>query len=212
MPARSGPLMFIRGRYGHGGRIGYDKEWRADPAIAGGGELIDQGVHLIDLRAGSSAISPKSRATRHLFLEHAGGGQWLSGSANGAGTDRLAARQLHGVEEPVLLRDFRPRRQAADRRSRRQLRRRAAVVLPDAAADGPAGDHHLGVSRRGSSWQAEFAHFRDCIEAGASAVGNAARTRVAALEVVEQIYRAIRARLAADHRCRISRPESRKAI
>lgn len=44
-----GPLMFIRGRYGHGGRIGYDKEWRADPERAGGGELIDQGVHLIDL-------------------------------------------------------------------------------------------------------------------------------------------------------------------
>jgi predicted dehydrogenase len=44
-----GKLMFIRGRYGHGGRIGYDREWRADPAISGGGELIDQGVHLIDL-------------------------------------------------------------------------------------------------------------------------------------------------------------------
>ncbi len=44
-----GELMFIRGRYGHGGRIGYDKEWRANPDISGGGELIDQGVHLFDL-------------------------------------------------------------------------------------------------------------------------------------------------------------------
>ena len=44
-----GDLMFVRGRYGHGGRIGYDKEWRADPEKSGGGELIDQGVHLIDL-------------------------------------------------------------------------------------------------------------------------------------------------------------------
>jgi len=44
-----GELMFIRGRYGHGGRIGYDQEWRAHPELAGGGELIDQGVHLIDL-------------------------------------------------------------------------------------------------------------------------------------------------------------------
>ena len=34
--------MFIRGRYGHGGRIGYDKEWRAT-RDSGGGELIDQG-------------------------------------------------------------------------------------------------------------------------------------------------------------------------
>ena len=44
-----GEMMFIRARYGHGGRIGYDKEWRADPKLSGGGELIDQGIHLIDL-------------------------------------------------------------------------------------------------------------------------------------------------------------------
>jgi len=45
----AGELLFVRGRYGHGGRVGYDQEWRADPALSGGGELIDQGVHLIDL-------------------------------------------------------------------------------------------------------------------------------------------------------------------
>jgi predicted dehydrogenase len=44
-----GEVMFIRSRYGHGGRAGYDREWRMDPAQSGGGELIDQGVHLIDL-------------------------------------------------------------------------------------------------------------------------------------------------------------------
>jgi len=44
-----GDLMFIRGRYGHGGRSGYDREWRAEPERSGGGELIDQGMHLIDL-------------------------------------------------------------------------------------------------------------------------------------------------------------------
>lgn len=44
-----GEMMFVRGRYGHGGRLGYEKEWRADPEMSGGGELIDQGVHLIDL-------------------------------------------------------------------------------------------------------------------------------------------------------------------
>ena len=44
-----GDLMFIRGRYGHGGRPGYEQEWRAHPEMSGGGEMIDQGVHLIDL-------------------------------------------------------------------------------------------------------------------------------------------------------------------
>jgi predicted dehydrogenase len=44
-----GELMFIRSRYGHGARVGYDKEWRANPVLSGGGELIDQGPHVIDL-------------------------------------------------------------------------------------------------------------------------------------------------------------------
>jgi predicted dehydrogenase len=45
----AGELLYVRGRYGHGGRIGYDREWRADKTLSGGGQLIDQGVHLIDL-------------------------------------------------------------------------------------------------------------------------------------------------------------------
>jgi len=44
-----GELTSVRAAYGHGGRPNYDQEWRGDPAIAGGGELLDQGVHLVDL-------------------------------------------------------------------------------------------------------------------------------------------------------------------
>jgi predicted dehydrogenase len=44
-----GALLNIRARYGHGGRPGMEKEWRADRSLAGGGELTDQGIHLIDL-------------------------------------------------------------------------------------------------------------------------------------------------------------------
>ncbi|MEK7465652.1 MAG: Gfo/Idh/MocA family oxidoreductase [Patescibacteria group bacterium] len=44
-----GKLLFIRARYGHGGRLGMEKEWRFQKNISGGGELLDQGVHIIDL-------------------------------------------------------------------------------------------------------------------------------------------------------------------
>jgi predicted dehydrogenase len=46
---RHGELMHLRARYGHGGRPGYEREWRTDPARSGGGELVDQGMHLLDL-------------------------------------------------------------------------------------------------------------------------------------------------------------------
>jgi predicted dehydrogenase len=44
-----GKLLSIRARYGHGGRPGYETEWRAHKKLSGGGELLDQGSHLIDL-------------------------------------------------------------------------------------------------------------------------------------------------------------------
>jgi predicted dehydrogenase len=46
---KHGELMHMRAHYGHGGRPGYEREWRADPRRSGGGELIDQGMHLLDL-------------------------------------------------------------------------------------------------------------------------------------------------------------------
>jgi predicted dehydrogenase len=46
---RFGDVMFVRGRYGHGARLGYENEWRLQPQISGGGELVDQGMHLLDL-------------------------------------------------------------------------------------------------------------------------------------------------------------------
>ncbi len=46
---RIGKIINIRARYGHGGRPGMEKEWRASKDLCGGGELLDQGVHVIDL-------------------------------------------------------------------------------------------------------------------------------------------------------------------
>jgi predicted dehydrogenase len=44
-----GSLLSIRARYGHGSRQGMEKEWRSSKKLCGGGELLDQGVHVIDL-------------------------------------------------------------------------------------------------------------------------------------------------------------------
>lgn len=44
-----GELYFLRCRYGHGGRPGYEKEWCTHKEWSGGGVLLEQGIHIFDL-------------------------------------------------------------------------------------------------------------------------------------------------------------------
>ena len=44
-----GKLLWMRGAYGKAGSIDYDKNWRNYKEYSGGGILIDQGIHMLDL-------------------------------------------------------------------------------------------------------------------------------------------------------------------
>ncbi len=44
-----GALQWIRGVYGKSGGHAYEKDWRNNPTLSGGGILIDQGIHMLDL-------------------------------------------------------------------------------------------------------------------------------------------------------------------
>ncbi len=44
-----GKIIFMRARYGNTSRQDFEKDWRIDVSISGGGELMDQGQHVLDL-------------------------------------------------------------------------------------------------------------------------------------------------------------------
>lgn len=44
-----GELLWIKGTYGKAGGANYESSWRSQPEYSGGGILIDQGIHMLDL-------------------------------------------------------------------------------------------------------------------------------------------------------------------
>jgi predicted dehydrogenase len=183
-----GPLMYLRARYGHGGRVGYDKEWRARPEVSGGGELIDQGMHLIDLArwfAGEfvavdglagcwfwnmpvddNAFLLLRTAEKRVAFMHCSCSEWKNlFSFEVFGRDgKLEVQGLGGSYGVERLTHFR--------------------MLPEM---GPPDTVSWEYPRGDNSWAAELAEFYQDIALGrqpASGLSDA----VAALRVVERIY------------------------
>jgi predicted dehydrogenase len=48
---RMGEILWLRGIYGKSGGPGreFEQSWRNDPSVSGGGILLDQGIHMLDL-------------------------------------------------------------------------------------------------------------------------------------------------------------------
>jgi predicted dehydrogenase len=183
-----GPLLYVRGRYGHGGRIGYDREWRADPDVAGGGEMLDQGVHLIDLArwfAGDFVEVQGHTATYFWDMPVEDNGFLLLKTARGQ------AAWLHAsCTEWKNLFCF----EVFCRHGKLQIdglggsygveRLSYYRMLPQM---GPPETTIWEYPSEDRSWHREFAHFRDCVERGGRLSGDL-EDALAALEIVGQVY------------------------
>ncbi|HEY0863404.1 MAG TPA: Gfo/Idh/MocA family oxidoreductase [Lacunisphaera sp.] len=184
-----GPMMFLRGRYGHGGRKGYDREWRADPQLSGGGELIDQGVHLIDLAGWFMGDFPKveghaatyfwdMKVDDNAFLSlRTAGGQtaWLQVSCTE--WKNMFSLELYGRDAKVSIDGLGG--------SYGQEKCTYYKMLPQMGPpettvwDYPAGDN---------SWKLELAAFEEDIRTGRTP-SPGLREGIRTLEIVESIYR-----------------------
>ena len=185
-----GPLMYIRARYGHGGRLGYDREWRANPAIAGGGELLDQGVHLIDLarwfagdfvevqgHVGTFFWDMPVEDNGFLFLKTAQGQvAWLHASCTE--WKNLFSFEIFGRDGKLQI-DGLGGSYGVERLTFYRM-------LPEMGPPETTSWEYPGEDK---SWRDEFAHVLDCIARRCQPSGGL-EDALAALTVIQRIYEA----------------------
>ena len=118
----------------------------ASRASPGGGELIDQGSHLIDLsRWFLGDLSLRYAAAPTYFWDISVDDNCFLALEAANGQMAWLHASLDGVEELVLVRVGRPQGKARDRRSGRKLWRGTADVLSHAAGNGSARDDDVGI-------------------------------------------------------------------
>ncbi len=183
-----GPLLYVRARYGHGGRRGYDREWRADPAVAGGGELLDQGVHLIDLARWFLGDFPRVAGSVHTYFwdmpvedngflalrTAAGQMAWLHASCTE--WKNLFCFEVFGKGGKLQI-DGLGGSYGAERLTFYRM-------LPQMGPPETIIWEYPGEDR---SWHDEFAHFAECVRTRGAPQGGLEDAR-AALAVVREVY------------------------
>ena len=183
-----GPLLFVRGRYGHGGRPGYEKEWRFERAISGGGELVDQGSHLIDLAQWLLGEFTEVQGTLRTFFWDAGVEDnvfltlstadrrvaWLH--ASWTEWRNLFSLEIYGREGKLQIDGLGGSYGVESITFYRML---PGMGPPETTRwEYPFPDH---------SWEAETAEFIAAIDEGRQPIGNADEA-VATMSVIERIY------------------------
>jgi predicted dehydrogenase len=188
-----GPVMFARGRYGHGGRLGYETEWRADPAVAGGGELLDQGAHFLDLSHWLLGPLPlHSALVRTNFWDMDVEDNAVVVLADP--TDERGPWSTFHVSWSEWKNEF--VLEVYCRRAKLQVTGRGGSygaqtlrIFRMKPELGPPEAEELHYDERDQSWEAEWAHFRETIVAGDTGLlGDLASARYA-LGIVAEAYR-----------------------
>jgi len=140
-----GRLIVIRARYGHAGASVMTRSGAPTRSCSGGGELIDQGVHLMIWRPGFSARFTRWRARRRRILEHAVDDNAFLNLQTAKGRTRCCTSVAPSGR--IFLFEISDATPSCTLKASRQFTVRETLSLPDEPGDGPAGHEAVRISR-----------------------------------------------------------------
>ena len=189
-----GRLLFARALLGHGGRPGMAGEWRASHAIAGGGALLDQGVHVVDLlrwflgeldevSAWTAGYvwgqgRPPSVEDNVFAMLRAPGGAIASLHVSWTQWRNRFELEFYGEGGSVAVQGL-----GGETYGRRLLR-----LSRRQPGGGPPLEEATSFPSSDTSWQDEWSEFRQAIDQARAPMGNG-HDALAALRIVDAAYR-----------------------
>jgi predicted dehydrogenase len=194
---RLGDILWMRGVYGKAGGNGFENEWRSQRELSGGGILLDQGIHMLDLFRlfGGEFHEVKSMVTTaywnvdmednafallrgekgRIAMLHSSSTQWKH-------RFNLEVYTTEGfVSVNGILSSTRSYGDETITVARRQLGPGAPMGKPR---------EETMYFDTDPSWELELAEFMDCVHGSCEVSHGTSQDALAAMELVHRIYHA----------------------